>query len=271
MVARTPQNIVLSVEEQRRIAAGFLINEMGATDAEAAKAAGFARADDAAKWAARLRINKHAKAAGGRGPKGKLVVADGRALGAALSKDKIGRGVKRVAASLVKSGKIGKASERTYLKALRAAGYDVSMSSGDIQFSDEQEKARVAFCRRVRIDRLGYRCSFSDSKIFCGGVVHGKGKARLCWAPKGESRVFSRARPPYQAPHTPACLFPNFELPPSLFPFRGGRRPFRSRPLRRPTLMTPRRAVAAVAGARVRRNLGARRELAPLRHRHHRP
>jgi len=188
------------LRQQRRIAAGFLINEQSWDAAAAASAVGFARTSDAALWAARLAEFGHVRDDGARrGPKRKLTEEHGRVLGAALEEDRIGRGVARVAEMLVKQQKLPAADRKTYVKALKAVDYDISMSRNDLGLSDEEKAARLCFCRRVRDDRLGYRASFSDSKVFFGGSNYRQGRARRVWTKKGKPRRESRKKAPYKA------------------------------------------------------------------------
>ena len=189
---------------QKRVAAAFLINIQRWEAAEAAAAVGFRNAPDAAKWAAQMAELGHVADNGARrGPKRKISEAEASALGAALEEDKIGRGVERVAARQHASGNLAAASRRTYERALRRADFIPQMSTGDLPLTPAKEKARVKFANGVRDKRLGYRGSFSDSKIFEGGAIYRRGKARKCWAKRDKPRRESRKKPPYQVrPHS---------------------------------------------------------------------
>ena len=255
---------------QKRIAAGYLINEMGWEAAQAAEAVGYSRAGDAAMWAARLASSGHVADDGkARGPKRKVSDEQATALGKALEADPSGRGTQRVGQQQQKKAKLVEASRQTYERALRRVGYEPQLTQGDLPLDGPKKEYRVKFCKRVRDKRLGFRGSFSDSKIFEGGAIYKRGRARKAWAPNGRPRRESRKAPPYKAC---SARFSNATSPLPLSPralVLGCSLSLADRALRSAQRSIDSRL--CVAGARVRRGLLGGRERALLRHRHHGP
>lgn len=196
----------ISLEHQRRVSAGFLINQMGMDPHDVAQLVGFKRSDAASKWADRLaRFGSVEDHGASRGPKRKLTDEQAALLGAELGRDKIGRGIERVAIKVQKISNLPDASRWTYARSMKRAGFDLETSVGDIPLDEAKEALRLAFCKRRRDDRLGYRCAFSDSKIFVGGDVFRQGRARMTWVRKGEPRRENRKKPAYQVGRARWC------------------------------------------------------------------
>jgi len=187
----------LSKRVQKRIAAGYLVNEMGFAPDWVAKLTGFVRADQVERWAAQLADEKHCEDNGAaRGPARAWRDEHVETLADALEADPTGVGVGRISQQLHRDGKLPPLSEESWRRALHESGYacqqSVSSMNGD-------RVKRKGFCVKVRNLALSSRGAFTDSKIFAMGGDYKAGRPLKMWAKAGQPRERSRAKPTHKA------------------------------------------------------------------------
>ena len=198
----------LSVDEQKRVAAAFLVNHgadgAGGDPIEVARLVGYARPSVAAEWAERIGNGESPRTAHPGRPS-QVAAADVKLVGESLLADRTGVGVRRVVQRLAGDGRIEQHATETYRRALVDAGWRIAEVEREEAYTPAQKAERVAFCRRVRDKGLGSKAAFSDSKIFRGGAVYRQpGQRWRAWRAPGKPRVEPSVKAPYQArePHT---------------------------------------------------------------------
>ena len=188
----------------RRWTSVFLMTHARHSAAEAAEAVGFARAEDAQKWADRFDETGDVLDDGARrGPPRKITPEQGQSIAEGLKAQKSGAGVKRVMRRLTKEGVLSEEPcTETGRRAARRSGVAYQPTTRN-EGAHPNAEARTAFARKMRHSALGKTGLFTDSKFFDGGDAYKQGLVKKAWWDADMPKPVDRTKAPYKARAAP--------------------------------------------------------------------